>query len=64
LVFDVDFLLNEAHNCDMGKVKRSAKMFWALRMEPELLFRIRIKAKSKGKMAAWVRARLWEAVNK
>jgi hypothetical protein len=39
-------------------------VFWPVRMDPELLVRIRIKAKSKGKMAAWVRARLWEAVNK
>jgi predicted HicB family RNase H-like nuclease len=48
----------------MEKVKRSAKVFWALRIDPELLVRIRIKAKAKGKMASWVRAKLWEAVNK
>ena len=58
----VDFLLNKAHNCVVEKGKQ--KKFWALRMEPELLVRIRIKARSKGKMAAWVRARLWEAVYK
>ena len=38
--------------------------FWPVRLEPELLVRLRIKAGAKRKMAAWVRARLWEAVNK
>ena len=39
-------------------------VFWPVRIDPELLVRIRIKAKSKSKMAAWVRSALWEAVSK
>jgi hypothetical protein len=39
------------------------KITWQLTIEPELLAAIRAKSKH-GKIAAWVRAALWEAINK